>query len=108
MKKLLLITCFLTSTFAMAIPRPAVNVIQDFMQSEQLRTLLIDTESFEYDFVNVEKFLDQMPLPAGCGRFSRSGSVIKVTLGNQYADNWQSYYFFTPFSIGSEFIPCGK
>ena len=58
MKKLLLITCLLSSSFVMAMPVLPNVAIQGFMQSEQFRSLLQNSEVAAFDFVNVVKVKD--------------------------------------------------
>ncbi len=97
MKKLLVLACLFTSTLALAMPIPANVAIQGLMQSEQFN-ILLSSDVGQFDFVNVEKVDNTYSMVGHCKNLSRSGTVLKVTLGNKKNYNWKSYYFSTSYS----------
>lgn len=105
MKKLLLIATFLISSTTMAMPISTGLAIQGLMQNSEYQLLVNENTYVGFDFINIEKVTVTMSLVERCPNFSRSGTILKVTIGTKGLYDWRTRYFSTPRNA-EDFILC--
>lgn len=113
MRTLLLVLVLVgISTSSMAMPARPHDVISTFMKSTLFVTLIEREKAGWYDFVDVRtvsRVVENENVKAClvAVHYSRSASILRVTLGNAQMDNWRDFYFATP-SSPLHLIPCGR